>query len=135
MRTYRKNSPEAVSRIVAMALISDAELDGAELEALENLDFYERIGIDKPAFADVFADYCRDISQAAGKDGRVKPLDAALIDQALAEVDDPVRRLTAVVAIAAVMKADGGVSNSEAALFNHILKRWALSPDAVEAEV
>lgn len=135
MRTYQKNSPEAVSRIVAMALISDAELDGAELEALDKLDFYARIGIDKPAFADVFADYCRDLSQAAGKDGRVKLLDSALIDQALAEVDDPARRLAAVVIIATVMKADGGVSTEESALFNHILKRWSLSPDAVDAEV
>lgn len=133
MRIYQKNSPEAVSRIVAMALISDAELDGRELEALDKLDFYERIGIAKPAFADVFADYCRDISQAAGTAERVKPLDIALIDQALTEVDDPTQRLTAVVTIAAVMKADGGVSTSESALFNHILARWALSPDASES--
>ena len=135
MRAYPKNSAEAVSRIIAMALISDAELDGRELETLEKLDFYGRVGIDKRAFGDVFADYCRDLSQVVSDSPQVNPLDPALVDVALAEVDDPARRLTAVVVIAGVMKADGGISREESALFNHILERWALSPDAIYTEV
>lgn len=133
MRAYQKNSPEAVSRIVTMALISDAELDDRELEALDALDFYGKVGIDKRAFADVFADYCRDISKSASEENRVRPIDPTRVNRALAEVDDPAKRLTAVVLIAGLMKADGGVSTEESALFNHILERWALSPDAIES--
>lgn len=133
MRAYQKNSPEAVSRIVAMALISDAELDDRELEALDELDFYSKVGIDKRAFANVFSDYCRDISKSAGNENRVRPIDPALVDRALAEVDHPEKRLTVVVLLAGLMKADDGVSIEESALFNHILERWGLSPETIES--
>ena len=131
MRTYNRNSPEALARIVAMALVSDAELDDRELAALDEIDFYERVGIAKPAFADVFADYCRDLSQLADADGRIHPLDPKLIDRLLGEVDDPALQSRGLALLTELLKADGELSSEESALFDHIVRRWDSDPAAV----
>lgn len=124
MKRYPRNSPEAVSRIVAMALVSDAELDDRELAALDEINYFDAVGINKAAFANVFADYCHDLTRMADRKGRIHPLEPVLIDRLLDDVDDPGLQSTAMTMIASLLKADGKVSDEEQAVFSHIVRRW-----------
>jgi hypothetical protein len=130
MRNYTKNSPEAVSRLVAMAMMTDAELDDREFDALDRMDFYGSVGINKWAFGDVLADFCDDLKRKADRRGRIRLLDPKQIDQAMAEVDDPLLRAKTVALIANLVKSDGRVATQEAVFFAYLLKRWDYSSEA-----
>ncbi len=133
MRTYTRNSPEAVSRLVAMALITDAEVDDRELDALERMDFYGSVGINKWAFGDVLADFCDDLKRKADRKGRIRLLDQRFLDHALSEVDDPLLRAKTVAVITNLVKSDGHVAMQEAALLTYLLKRWEYATDTGDA--
>ncbi|HUS95360.1 MAG TPA: hypothetical protein VMX97_01325 [Hyphomicrobiaceae bacterium] len=130
MRTYTRNSPEAVSRLVAMALITDAEVDDRELDALDRMNFYGDVGINKWAFGDVLADFCDDLKRKADPRGRIRLLDRRQLDHALSEVDDPLLRAKTVALIANLVKSDGRVATQEAAFLAYLLKQWDFSTDA-----
>lgn len=130
MRHYLRNSPEAVSRLVAMAIISDAEVDDREIDALDRMDFYGSVGINKWAFGDVLADFCDDLKRSADRRGRVKLFARRKINHALAEVDDAGLRAQTVALIANVLKSDGKVEPRESAFLAHVLKRWNFAPTA-----
>lgn len=132
MRNYTRNSPEAVSRLVAMAMITDADVDDRELDALERMDFYGSVGINKWAFGEVLADFCDDLKRKADRNGRIRLLDQRHLDHALSEVDDPLLRAKTVALIANLVKSDGRVAAQEAAFFAYLLKRWDFSADSAD---
>ena len=134
MRTYTRNSPEAVSRLVAMALITDAEVDDRELDALDHLDFYSSVGINKWAFGEVLADFCDDLKRKADRNGRIRLLDRRSLDKALSEVDDPELRAKTVALIVNLVKSDGQVVAQEAAFLTHLLKCWDYSSSSASPE-
>jgi hypothetical protein len=47
MKAYAKNSPEAISRILAMMMITDAKLDDREIEIMDQLRILDIIGISR----------------------------------------------------------------------------------------
>ena len=132
MRNYTRNSPEAVSRLVAMAMITDAEVDDRELDALDRMDFYGSVGINKWAFGEVLADFCDDLKRKADRNGRIRLLDQRYLDQALSEIDDPLLRAKTVALIANLVQSDGRVATQEAAFFAYLLKRWDFSADSAD---
>lgn len=131
MRQYLRNSPEAVSRLVAMAIMTDARVDDRELDALDRMNFYGSVGINKWTFGDVLADFCDDLVRLADRRGRIRLLDQRRIDQLLEEVDDPVLRATTVALITNILRSDGRVARTEAAFLNYLLERWGFSPEPV----
>ena len=132
MRQYLRNSPEAVSRLVAMAIMTDARLDDRELDALDRMNFYGSVGINKWNFGDVLADFCDDLVRLADRRGRIRLLDQRRIDQLLEEVDDPVLRATTVALITNILRSDGKVARAEAVFLNYLLERWGFSPEPVQ---
>lgn len=128
MRNYTRNSPEAISRLVAMAMITDAEVDDREIDALDRMNFYGSVGINKWAFGDVLADFCDDLARSADRSGRIRLLDRRHVDQALDEVDDPQLRATTVALISNLVKSDGRVVTQEADFLSYLLKRWDFAP-------
>ena len=66
MKAYAKNSPEAVSRILAMMMITDANLDEREIEILDELRIFDIVGISRAGFSQVVQDYCAELMQAGG---------------------------------------------------------------------
>ena len=45
MQAYRRNSPEAAARIVALALVSDGNVCRAEFEAVSHLGIETQLGL------------------------------------------------------------------------------------------
>lgn len=127
MKTIAKNSPEAVARVLAMTIVTDARLDDRELEVMDRLKLYDLIGMSRVQFSAVVADYCEELLQAGSPDSRINLLEPARIDRIVDAVDEPAkRRLTAQMVIN-ILKADGRLDDPGLALFRHILDRWGLS--------
>ena len=128
MKTYPPNSPEAVARVIAMTMITDARLDDRELEVMDRLFLYDIMGLDREAFSAVVRTYCDDLVRHGGAEGgRIDLMDRERIDDIIGQVDDPERRLQTARMIATVAKADGHLHDAELALFRHVLTRWNLS--------
>jgi uncharacterized tellurite resistance protein B-like protein len=131
MKTIDKNSPEALARVLAMTMITDARLDDQELDVMDRLRLYDLIGMSRLQFSRVVEAYCEEILQGGSPDGRVNLLDRARVDPIVDAVDDPEKRLLAARMVINILKADGRLEETELALFRHILERWGLSLEAL----
>lgn len=136
MKKYPYNSPQAMARLLIMQLLADTdwgpdELD--ELDEMEHLHIYEALGISRKDFILVLQSYCNDLSDEADAEGNIHLVDKERIDDLLDTVDDPVkRRLVAAIALD-IAKADDHLSETEMAVFTHMMKRWHLRLDDLQA--
>jgi uncharacterized tellurite resistance protein B-like protein len=130
IRRYSRNSPEAIARVLAMALLTDAAVDDREMDLFERLDLLREIGLTREGFSRVVADYCDDIGATGGG-----PLaaDAALVDAVIADVDDPRKRLMACAMMLSLCYADGRFAPSEVAVMRQVLRRWGLALESLQA--
>jgi uncharacterized tellurite resistance protein B-like protein len=134
VNSYANNSPEAISRVLAMMMITDAKLDERELEVMDRLNMYDLMGIDRNGFAQVVQDYCEDLLRSGNSQDRVRLVDKERIDQIIDCVDDRQKRIYTCGMLLNVANADGNISDSEMAVFTYILERWGLSLAELEAE-
>lgn len=135
MRTYATDSPEALARVIAMTMITDAKLDDRELEIMEILFLYDVLGVSRPEFSAIVKDYCSDLVAAGSPNGKIDIMDRERIDRVVDEVQDPKKRLQTAQMIANVIRADGHLHDAELALFRHILERWNLTLDQLRGMV
>lgn len=135
MRTYATDSPEALARVIAMTMITDAKLDDRELEIMEILFLYDVLGVTRPEFSAIVKEYCDDLVQAGSPDGKIDILDRERIDRIVDAVQDPKKRLQTAQMIANVIRADGHLHDAELVLFRHILERWSLTLDQLRGMV
>jgi uncharacterized tellurite resistance protein B-like protein len=135
MKVYPKNSPEAISRILAMMMITDAKLDDREIAILDELRAFEIIGISRAGFSQIVQDYCAELMAAGGKDGRIRLVDKERIDEIVAPVDDRQKRLHTAGLILNIAKADGKLHDTELTVFKCVLERWGMTLGSLEAEL
>ena len=64
MRTYATDSPQAAARILAITLVSDGHVSKTELDVLEQVGAYGKLGIDKPQMLALIQEVCHDLLQA-----------------------------------------------------------------------
>jgi hypothetical protein len=130
IRRYSRNSPEAVARVLAMAMITDAAVDDAELELFERLELFRIIGISRAGFAQVVSDYCADLGATQGA-----PLGAAgeVVDAVIADVDDSHKRLMTCAMMLSVCYADGRFAPGELEVMRHVLRRWNLTIESLQS--
>lgn len=133
MPVYRPapNSPQALARVLAMVLVADNSIDDRELEVLDRLDAWSRLGLPRGAF----------LAVAEAEDARLhgrftdKPWlsldDSRVIDEALAAVEDPSARLLVCRLAAGVVTADGCVREAERLVYDHLLMRWRIDRQQV----
>ncbi|KAF0814125.1 hypothetical protein IGB42_01022 [Andreprevotia sp. IGB-42] len=133
MKKYANNSPEAQARILVMQMICDGNFDPAEIDELEHLHVYEALGISRKDFIVVLQDYCNDLSNEADDEGQIKLIDRDRIDMLLDTVDDPKKRLLIAALALDISKADNEFSDAELAVFRHMLGRWHLSLEQLQA--
>jgi hypothetical protein len=139
MRHYRIDSPQAVARIVAAAIVTDTRIDAREIALLDRLDAWDRIGLTRSEFMRVARDYCADLGQMAEQRGAVELLDRERLDALCGDLTDRRLQLLALRLIVAMVPADGDVHPSELALVRHLSARWKLPraalAEAVDADV
>lgn len=127
MRTYPRNSPEAVARIIALLLVSDGHVSRSELEALHGLHMEQELGLPQGDFAQVLHGLCEDLWMGAHEQ---RVLTASIggptLALLLAEVDDPVLRRKALEFAEAAATADHHLAPAEWLLMNAVRQQWQM---------
>lgn len=135
MKTYSKDSPQALARVLAMTMIADAKLDDRELEIMDRLRLYDVLGLTKAEFSRVVKEYCDEVVAAGSPQGKVDLMDRARIDAIADHVQDPARRMDVAQMMLNIVTADGTLHQTELALLRYILTRWNLSFDEIRRAV
>ena len=124
MRPLPPDTPEAMARLVALFVVSDARVDGEEIDTLQRIGAFERLGITRERFLAVAGEFSLDLG---GPYGWMRLADLQVVDRLLAEVRDPAMRLRVARLAAAVITANGRIDESERVVFDHMLARWGLT--------
>ena len=129
MRTYPTNSPQAATRLLAMALVADGNYSMTEIRALDRLEAPRRLGLPADEIKSVIDDFCQDLLNAAQGDwGGSAQLDDTTRQALMNEVQDPALRLQIMELCEAVALADGHLAEGEAHMLDALLKAWRLTP-------
>lgn len=125
MRTYTRNSPEAAARIVALVLISDGHVSGAELDSLARSDVSGELGLAPGALQSILHVLCEDLACCAANGGAsLDCLDDTVLASLIAEVTDAdlQRKVLALALVACI--ADGHVADGESRLLELLRQQW-----------
>ena len=135
MKAYAKNSPEAMSRILAMMMIADASFDEREIEIMDKLRIYEILGISRSGFSQVVEDYCTDLIDSDAEDGRIRLLDKDRINAVVDLVDDHEQRVRTCEMILNIANADGRFDDAELTIFKYVLDRWGMTLESLKKDL
>lgn len=127
MRSYSSDSPQAVSRLLALTVISDGGGSPPEISATYRLGILDHAGIDEDMFDQVLQELTADLPKTS--DGLVK-VDAETIDQCLAEIVRPDLRLRVWKAMWQLAYADDRFAHAELALLQKATSAWGIEADA-----
>ncbi|MEF8715617.1 MAG: hypothetical protein V5B39_19090 [Accumulibacter sp.] len=127
MRNYAVDSPEAISRIIALALLADGALDHCELMSLEKHALFEKLRIDPETLDRVIHEFCNDMLQVARPPnvGQIE-LDRELIDHLLDDIGSPELQQQVLSAVLDIVNADGCLNPGEALLVSLAMSHWGL---------
>lgn len=127
MRNYPSDSPEAMARIVALALLADGAIDLSEIESLERHEIVSRLGLDQSSFDKVVHEFAEDMLTYAHRmpSGQLE-LDENAITLLLGEIRSPLLQKKLLRAMLDVVNADGRLAGSEAVLVSKAMKLWEI---------
>lgn len=129
MRSYPRNSPEAAARIVALVLISDGHVCRSEIEALQQLQVEQQLGLVQGSFAQVVHTLCEDLLMGA-YGSMMGGVDEDTMASLLAEVDEPALQLKVLRLASAAAEADQHLADAEALVVAAARQCWQVG-DAV----
>jgi uncharacterized tellurite resistance protein B-like protein len=127
MRTYPADSPQAVARILSLVLVADGNVSKTELEVIEQVGAYERVGLERHVMQTVLQTFCEDLLQARHPHwANACQVDPLTLGDLLAEIEDPALRLTVLRLCIAVAAADDHVSDGEFVVLVSAAAQWGL---------
>ena len=132
MRAYPIDSPQAATRLLAMALVADGHYAPCELKTLDRLDAGARLGISHQGMKKVIDTFCEDLLEAQQGAWRgTAALSPQQRERLFNEVRNPrvrqeVRRLCE-----AIVKADGHLADGEVELLDAMACAWRHKPPSV----
>lgn len=127
MRHYPTNSPEAIGRIIAIALMADGAIDSGELAALEKKGVINKIGLNQDRFDQVFYEYCEDwLTSAQRRPAGQLELDVASLGLLFDEIRDPDLQKLALRSMLDIVNADRQLNGSEAILISQAFRHWQI---------
>ena len=132
MRAYPTNSPEALARLIAMAILADGRLDNREIDWLKHHDTAALVGVDRDVLVQALLDCCRDVITEAEQE-RVFLLEERRLARLADDIVDPALQKVALSAMLIIAKADGSVSDGEGPLLRFLMQRWGLELDDLAA--
>jgi uncharacterized tellurite resistance protein B-like protein len=125
MHSYSTNSPEAVSRILALTMIVDGHLSPSELRAMHHSKYLEQVQIDDDTFDRTLRELCEDLLDAAAnrRAGMVE-IDPRLMDALLLDIRDPLLQIRVWRTMVDIIQADGHLDGRETTLVRRAARAW-----------
>ena len=132
MRHYATDSPEAMARVVALALMADGAIDPSELMLFERHHIAARHGINHQCFNTVMQEFCEDIQVTALREtsGQLA-LAPETIAELLQDIRNPALQQNLLRAILDIVHADNRLVGSEAAIVSQAMNSWGLDLSGV----
>jgi hypothetical protein len=121
------DTPEAMARVLALFVLSDAQVHPAEINMLGALGAFQRLGVSRTRFNDLVLRLRRELDEQGLTGSWHNGPDALMVDRALSAVQNPAKRLLVARFAAAVMTADGRVEGYERQIYQLMLLRWKLT--------
>lgn len=128
MRSYPTDSPQAVARIVALALLADGNLHPIEMEALRAMP-----ELPQATLLGVVREFCEDLmaTHAAAPASTLRLHDDT-IDALLDEVQDESLRIRVLQLCVAVVEADTHLALGEFHVLRAAARRWRVTIDRLD---
>lgn len=134
MRTYPRNSSQAVCRILALAMLADGHIHPSEVGALGADPMLQDMDIDTGELDRVVHAFCEDLMAAPSMHwADVFPLEPAALSALLAEIDDPALRRKLLRLCIAVVEADQTVTPAESLIVGAAVEHWGLHREALQS--
>ncbi len=128
MRSYPRNSPQAATRILALAMLADGHQCNTKLAVLERLDAYEQLDLPRHELHAVVHVFCEDLLVFSV--GRCWTdaclMDPGLLRQVLDEVDDPALQLKVMSLCISLVEADQHLADNESRVLAAAALQWGL---------
>jgi len=127
MRKYVKNSPQAASRIVALTIVADGDVDKAEFALLDELAVHEQLGLARDALHAIIDTFCEDLlssKQLVWADHC--PVDECTLSELMGEIDDPALRRQVLGLCVRLAEVDGHVVAGESVVLVAAVEHWGL---------
>ncbi|TRZ70670.1 MAG: hypothetical protein D4S02_00105 [Rhodocyclaceae bacterium] len=132
MRHYAADSPEAIARVVSLALMADGAIDPSELSLFERHHIAARLGINQHCFNQVMQEFCEDMEVTALREtsGQLE-LSPETIAELLQDIRNPALQQNLLRAILDIVHADNRLVGSEAAIVSQAMNGWGLDLSGV----
>jgi hypothetical protein len=130
MRSYPTDSPQAVARIVALALLADGHLAPCELNAVHGAKCTNATALSDGTLQNVLREFCEDLmATQLTVTPSALTLDDATIVALLDEVQDESLRIRVLQLCVAVMEADAHLACGEFHVLQMAARHWRVSID------
>jgi len=132
MRSYPRNSPQAATRILALAMLADGHQCASELALLERLEVHAQLGLSRAELHAVVHTFCEDLMAVSvgmcwADLSQVRP---DPLRQVLAEVDDPALQCRVMELCISLVEADCYLTDTESVVLAAALLQWGLPRQA-----
>lgn len=117
----------AAAHVLALMVAANGRADPRELDTLEALAAYGRLGVSKDQFLALVHESLQAVGAGLAECSWLRLRDQTHVDHLLERVTDRAERLLVCRLAAAVVTADGQVSGDERLVFDHMLARWHVS--------
>ncbi len=125
MHAYPTNSPEAVSRILALTMIVDGHVSPSEVHAMHCAEYLEQVGIDDDTFDRTLRALCEDLlDDAAERRAGMVEIDQRLMDALLLDIRDPLLQIRVWRTMVDIVHADGHLDGRETTLVRRAARAW-----------
>ena len=126
MRTYPTDSPKAMSRLLALAMIADGRLAPQELKALHRSGLLGMLRVSEDTFDETAGELTQDLlATYANRQAGMVELEPGVIDRLLDEVQDPSLRTTVLKGMLEIARADSVIDHRERRLLRRAMHAWA----------
>jgi len=122
---------EAPARALAAVVAANGHINDSELDRLAQLDAFRRLGVTRERFVALARECVDAMGAALCEQSWLRAEQRIYLDQLLESVDSREQRLLVCRLAAAVITADGCVTQDERLVYDHARARWHISQDMI----
>lgn len=135
MQPDSSSTVEAPAHVLAMLVAAHGRIDERELRALDDLEAFRQLGVGRQRFVDIARACVRDLGTGLCERSWLSTEEIHYVDALLDAVPDPQQRLMVCRLGVAAIIADGGVTDDERLVYDHVRAHWRIRSDELPPAV